>query len=65
MAKVKFNNEFGGGCFTENEIYDTQDTCDGLMVVDDNGEGHIIATDKNEDKSYDGDSFFRNNFDYI
>lgn len=65
MLNVKFTNAFGSDCFTQDKIYATKTTPSGLSVVDDKGDEHIIATVKNEFKSFEDDSFFRNNFAWI
>jgi hypothetical protein len=60
--KIKYVNDCQDVEFTLNKVYEGNVTMDGLQIIDDIGNEHVIATTDNEFKSYYGDDFFRSRF---
>ncbi|MCY7948338.1 hypothetical protein P8891_12090 [Bacillus atrophaeus] len=63
--KIKYVTDCHDKEFTLNKKYDFRITHDGIEIIDDLGEEHIIATKDNEYGAYEYDEFFRLRFEFV
>ncbi|QYJ63422.1 hypothetical protein [Bacillus velezensis] len=64
-VKIKYVTDCYDKEFTLNKKYDFRITDDGIEIIDDLGEEHIIATKDNEYGAYEHDEFFRSRFEFV
>ncbi|UGO50633.1 hypothetical protein PQE68_gp042 [Bacillus phage vB_BanS_Sophrita] len=63
--KVKYINDCHDKEFTLNKEYECQDTYNGLLIIDDLGQEHVIAKTDNKYDRYEEDDFFRFRFKFV
>jgi hypothetical protein len=63
--KVKYVYNCYDKEFTLNKEYDYKETHDGILIIDDLGDEHIIAQTNKNILYYEDDNFFRDRFIFV